>query len=129
MKVYWSGAALALMADVTLRERSGGAETLDTVLKRFQACCLPSPDVWTGPEFFAKLDSLIDEPVFMPLYRRYADTAGFPDTSDVFERLGLRVRDDEVSIRRSAELADIRLAITRMDTQAAQSRGRLAASD
>jgi hypothetical protein len=129
MKVYWSGAALALMADVTLRERSGGAETLDTVLQRLQACCLPSPDVWTGPEFFAKLDSLIDEPVFMPLYRRYADTAGFPDTSEVFERLGLRVSDDEVSIRRKAELADIRLAITRTDTQAARSRDRLAASD
>ena len=28
MKVYWSGAALALMADVTLRERSGGEESL-----------------------------------------------------------------------------------------------------
>jgi hypothetical protein len=129
MKVYWSGAALALMADVTLRERSNGAETLDTVLQRLQACCLPSADVWTGPEFFTKLDSLIDEPVFMPLYRRYADTAGFPDTSDVFERLGLRVSDDEVSIRRKAELADIRLAITRTDTQAARSRDRLAASD
>ena len=54
MKVYWSGAALALMADVELRERSGGRETLDTVLQRLQACCLPSPDVWTGPEFFSK---------------------------------------------------------------------------
>ena len=58
MKVYWSGAALALMADVTLRERSGGEESLDTVLKRFQECCLPSKDVWTGPEFFARLDTL-----------------------------------------------------------------------
>ena len=26
MRVYWSGAALALMADVELRRRSGGAE-------------------------------------------------------------------------------------------------------
>ena len=128
MKVYWSGAALALMADVALRERSGGEETLDKVLQRFQACCLPSPDVWTGPEFFSRLDSLIDEPVFMPLYRRYADTAGFPDTSEVFERLGLRVSDDEVSIRRKAELADIRSAITRTDTRAARSRDRLAAA-
>ncbi len=29
-------------------------------------------------QFFTKLDSLIDEPVFMPLYREYANTAGFP---------------------------------------------------
>jgi predicted metalloprotease with PDZ domain len=129
MKVYWSGAALALMADVQLRERSGGSKTLDSVLQRLQACCLPSPDVWTGPEFFTKLDSLIDEPVFMPLYRRYADTAGFPDTSEVFERLGLRVSDNKVSIRRKAELGDIRATITAMNQLAARRRGRLAAAD
>ncbi len=127
MKIYWSGAALALMADVTLRERSGGRESLDVVLDRFRSCCLPSQDVWTGPQFFAKLDSLISEPVFMPLYRRYADTAGFPDTSDVFERLGVRVHDDKVSFRRKAELQAVREAITRVDGPVAEQRGHLAA--
>jgi len=126
MKVYWSGAALALMADVTLRERSGGEETLDTVLQKFHDCCLPSRDVWTGPEFYRKLDSLIDEPVFMPLYRRYADTAGFPDTRDVFERLGIRVHDDKVSLRRKGELVSVREAIMRTDTPTARWRGQLA---
>jgi hypothetical protein len=58
MKVYWSGAALALMADVELRERSGGSETLDDVMARLQACCLPSDRVWSGPELFATRDSL-----------------------------------------------------------------------
>lgn len=126
MKVYWSGAAIALMADVTLRERSDGEETLDTVLQRFHECCLPSRDVWTGPEFFTKLDSLTAEPVFMPLYRRYADTAGFPDTSDVFARLGIGVEDDEVSLRQHGELVDIRQAITRTDRPTARWRGQLA---
>ena len=120
MKVYWSGAALALMADVTLRERSNGEESLDTVLQRLQACCLPSQDTWTGPEFFAQLDSLIDEPVFMPLYRRYADTVGFPDTSETFERLGLDVTNDWVSISRHAELGDLRADMTRMDMPTAR---------
>jgi hypothetical protein len=126
MKVYWSGAALALMADVTLRERTGGKESLDTTLKAFQECCLPSQDVWTGPEFFAKLDTLTSEPVFMPLYRRYADTAGFPDTSAYLERLGVRVKDGEVSLRRRAELTEIRQAITRTDMPTARWRGQLA---
>ena len=126
MKVYWSGAAIALMADVALRERSGGQESLDTVLERFQACCLPSQDVWSGPEFFNKLDSLAGEPVFMPLYRRYADTAGFPDVSEIFERLGLRVNNDEVSIRRKAELQAVRDAIVEASEPTAQWRGQLA---
>lgn len=126
MKVYWSGAALALMADVNLREHSGGEESLDTVLQKFQECCLPSRDVWTGPEFFQKLDTLASRPVFMPLYRRYADTAGFPDTSEYFERLGVRIKDDEVSLRRRAELVEVRQAITRTDMPTARWRGQLA---
>jgi hypothetical protein len=78
-KIYWSGAAIALLADVELRQRSGSRESLDVVLGRFQECCLPSRRRWSGTELFTQFDSLIDEPVFMPLYRRYADTRGFPE--------------------------------------------------
>jgi len=126
MKVYWSGAALALMADVTLRERSGGEETLDDVLDKFQSCCLPSDRVWTGKELFTKFDSLASAPVFMPLYKRHADTAGFPDTGDIFERLGLAVSDDIVRLRRNAELIAIRDSITKTDTVAAGRRQQIA---
>lgn len=126
VKIDWSGAALALMADVELRERSGGSETLDTVMARLQACCLPSDDVWSGPELFATLDSLTEYPVFMPLYRRYADTAGFPDVRLLYERLGLSIAHHEVRIRRSGELAQIRAAITAVDPQTARRREQLA---
>lgn len=81
-KIYWSGAAFALLADLRLRRLPGGEESLDTVLGRFQQCCLPSRNYWSGTRFFTKLDSLIDEPVFMPLYRQHADTPGFPDMDE-----------------------------------------------
>ena len=84
-KIYWSGAAIALLADVGLRERSGGAESLDVVLDRFQRCCLPSQRRWSGPELFAKFDSLIETPMFMPLYRQHADAAGFPDIESALQ--------------------------------------------
>ncbi len=128
MKVYWSGAAIALMADVRLRELSGGEATLDLVLDRLQGCCLPSDRVWSGPELFAKMDSLTDYPVFMKLYRRYADTAGFPDVRPLIERLGLSVSNGKVRLRRHAELADIRQAITETDAAAADWRHQLAAN-
>jgi hypothetical protein len=128
MKVYWSGAAIALMADVQLRENSGGTETLDDVLEKFQACCLPSDRVWSGPELFAQFDKLVSTPIFMSLYRRYANTAGFPDTSRVFERLGLTVTDGKVRIRRSAELRTIRDAILETDIAAASARDQLASN-
>ena len=128
MKVYWSGAAIALMADVRLRERSGGAESLDDILDKFQACCLPSDRVWSGPELFAQFDELASAPVFMPLYRRFADTAGFPDTSELFERLGLSVSDGRVRIRLLAELRAIRRSILETNDAAASWREQLAAN-
>lgn len=112
MKVYWSGASIALMADVELRERSGGAESLDTVLEQLQACCLPADRKWSGTELFEKLDTFLDEPLFMPLYRRYANTDGFPDARPLLKRLGVDVSGRRVRFDDDAELADIRKALT-----------------
>jgi hypothetical protein len=128
MKVYWSGAAIALLADVTLRELSGGTESLDTVLDQMQSCCLPSDRIWSGPELFAQMDTLTDFPVFGSLYRRYADTAGFPNTNDLFERLGLSVSDGKVKLRKHADLRDIRLAIVATETETSHLREKLAAN-
>lgn len=89
-KIYWSGAAIALLADIALREQSLGKESLDVILGRFQHCCLPSRRRWSGQEFFEKLDSLAMNPVFMPLYRRYADAPGFPDVDEALASPVLR---------------------------------------
>ena len=112
MKVYWSGAALALMADVELRRRSNGAESLDAVLGQFQRCCLPSQQSWTGEELFAAFDSFLQEPLFMNLYRLHADSAGFPDVRPLLQRLGVVVEQGEVSLDDDAELVEIRAALT-----------------
>lgn len=111
MKIYWSGAAIALMADVELRQRSGGSETLDSVLGRLQLCCVPSDRTWSGTELFRQLDALIDEPLFMPLYRRYANTAGFPDAHALLEQLGVDYARRRARLSDRAELADIRRQI------------------
>ena len=112
MKIYWSGAAIALLADIELRERSGGRESLDVALDRLQRCCLPSNRSWNGPTLFAKLDSLVDIPVFMPLYRKHADTAGFPDIRPALKRLGVAIENNSVRVLPHAELADLRIDIT-----------------
>ena len=112
MKVYWSGASLALMADVELRRRSGGEESLDTVLDDLQRCCLPSTRTWSGVELFQQLDTFLDEPLFMALYRKYADADDFPDARPVLKRLGVMRRGAGVLLDDDAELAAIRAAIT-----------------
>lgn len=112
MKIYWSGAAIALLADTALRERSGGKESLDVALGRLQHCCLPSRRTWSGPELFSRLDSLIAAPVFMPLYKRYANRAGFPDVGPILRRLGVEIDDDNARLVDSADLASMRNAIS-----------------
>jgi len=112
MKIYWSGASIALMADVELRRRSGGQESLDSVLGQLQQCCLPSSYAWSGVELFRKLDELLDEPLFLQLYRQYANADLFPDARPILVRLGVSVRDGQVVIDESAELSTVRDAIT-----------------
>jgi hypothetical protein len=117
MKIYWSGAALALMADVELRRRSKGAESLDTVLGQLQSCCLPSAASWSGEELFGKLDEFLQQPLFMDLYRQYADADGFPDARPLLARLGIGMQDGHLALQPDAELAYVRDAITRQATE------------
>ena len=111
MKVYWSGAAIALMADIELRQRSNGEESLDTVLGKLQACCLPSKRRWSGDALFKKLDSFLETPVFMPLYRQYANEEGFPDTGPLLAELGIELTDNGVVFDDGKSLSAIRRAI------------------
>jgi hypothetical protein len=112
MKVYWSGAAIALLADIELRKRSGGTESLDTVLGQLQACCLPARTQWSGKKLFRKLDSFLESPVFMPLYREYANAAGFPDITPVLVDLGIDVTGSDVTLRDDRPLTRIRTEIS-----------------
>jgi hypothetical protein len=88
-KIYWSGAAFFLLADVELRKRSGGRESLDTVLDRLGQCCLPTSRRWSGETLLSRLDSFLDEPLFEPLYERVADSPGFPDTAPALAEQGI----------------------------------------
>lgn len=111
MMIYWSGAAIALMADAELREKSGGRESLDSVLGRLQACCLPANDVWQGMELFARLDSLTDHKVFERLYRDYADSSGMPDMRALYSELGIDIANSRVRLNDNAPLAKVRRSI------------------
>lgn len=112
MKVYWSGAALALMADVELRRRSGGRDSLDTVLGDLGRCCLPSAHTWSGSELFSKLDEFLDKPLFVALYQRHANARTFPDARSLLTKLGVIVEEEQVRLDDEAEFAAIRTAIT-----------------
>ena len=90
MRVYWSGAAIALLADVELRRRSAGAQSMDTALAAFRGCCLPAERSWSARELMEKLDQLTGTAVFMDLYREHVEAQDFPDLTALYRELGLQ---------------------------------------
>jgi predicted metalloprotease with PDZ domain len=111
MKVYWSGTAIMLMADLHLRQLSNGTQSLDTALAALGGCCLDSPREWDGAELFAKLDALTGTTVFTSLLDKYVNSTQFPDLSSAYRELGLMPAVDGVSLVADAPFANLRDAI------------------
>jgi len=89
MRVYWEGAALLLLADQRLRQRSRGVQSLDRALERLQQCCLSADIGWDARELFAKLDELSGDSVFRELYEAHVGSPEFPRLAEAYRLLGL----------------------------------------
>ncbi len=111
MRVYWSGAALMLQADMQLRETSGGRQSLDTALQSLSYCCLENGRTWRAIEMFAKLDELTGTEIFSALYDEHVHAESFPDMRSTWKFLGVNTRRDQVSLIADAPLAEVRTSI------------------
>ena len=111
MKTYWGGAAVFMLADVELRAASGNQESLDAVLDRLQACCLPPQRRWDGRTFFRKLDELSPFPLFERLYDRHRTSRRFPDYAASLQDLSIRMDSGRIRLQNDAKLTDVRRAI------------------
>jgi predicted metalloprotease with PDZ domain len=94
MRVWWSGAAFALLADLELRRASGGARSLDWALAELRRRFGPFDRNWKAREVVDALDQVSGGRVFGDLYRRWLPSDRFPDLTDAYRRLGIEVVDD-----------------------------------
>lgn len=113
MRVYWSGAAIALIGDVNLRRRSQGAMSLDLVFDEIARCCLPSTRRWPARELLAKMDAIAGFEVFLPLYDRYVLQPTFPDLEETYRALGLRAQPRQLEFSGEKTARSLRTAIMR----------------
>lgn len=111
MRVYWSGAALMLQADIQLRETSGGRQSLDTALQSLWYCCLENGRTWRAREMFTKLDELTGTEIFSALYNKHVHAESFPDMRSTWKYLGVNTRRNRVSLTADAPLAEVRTSI------------------
>jgi len=113
MRVYWSGAAMLLLADKRLRETSDGAHSLDTALAALAECCMDDPgQVWRARDILRKLDELTGHQVFMNLYQQYAHSDRFPHVTADLRSLGVNERNGRVRLDDQAAQADLRRRLT-----------------
>ncbi|MEP7052947.1 MAG: hypothetical protein ABJB12_21455 [Pseudomonadota bacterium] len=108
-RVYWSGAALALLTDVAAR-RAGGT-TLDSALRSFAECCAASTQEWTAERVLAQLDAALGAPRFTRIEKIWLDRTDFPDVTRTLRALGIAPGADGQAIFSSAPDAALRDAL------------------
>lgn len=111
MRVYWSGAAISLLADYKLRKQSNNKQSLDSAMKSFKNCCLEFSRKWTSHEIMQKLDSLTNTDIFSTLNNQYLHSTKFPDLTEVYKEFGIYVKNNNVQLNSQARHISIREAI------------------
>jgi hypothetical protein len=112
-RVYWGGAAIALIADVALRE---AGSSLDAAMRHIQRCCRDTQRVWPAQQVLRAMDdsgpaTAAARPRLEALSGPILRSAGFPRLSAIYRKLGVVVVDGDPKLDESASLAKIRRAI------------------
>ncbi|WMN60194.1 hypothetical protein NI389_01860 [Pseudoalteromonas xiamenensis] len=76
-RVYWSGAAFFLEADLALREKNN--KTLVEVIQNYQNCCRKKSD--SAAHFIEALDAISQSAIFSTLFAKYRNRQDFPIVS------------------------------------------------
>jgi predicted metalloprotease with PDZ domain len=110
-RVYWAGAAIALLADLELRRLSGGRTTLDDMMRLLQR----EPGRGAGLFAAGDLVAFFGERTATDTVRRIAEThlarSAFPDLTAALDWLGVSWDGETLILRDDAPGAAVRDAI------------------
>jgi hypothetical protein len=112
-RVYWAGAAIALMADVELRRRSDGKVSLDRVLAALTRDRVGAMRGVSADELVRAIDERAGMPVFQEITARYLARPDepLPDLRALYRQLGLLDDGDALAAPHPAPLGWVRTAI------------------
>jgi hypothetical protein len=110
-RTYWGGGLFWLLADVTLRQRSGGTRSVDDVLRALVHSGGNVESRWEMDEVLRVTDAAAGTPVFSELFRSMAEAPGAPDLDALWKRLGISLERGRVVYDDGAPLASVRRAL------------------
>ncbi len=110
-RVYWAGAAVALLIDVELRRVSKGKRSLDDVIRwwREQHGGMLRPH--RGVDLFRAVDRWLGGPLCSRIAEACLAERSFPEVEAVYKQLGLEAATGRIVLNDSAPLAAQRRAI------------------
>jgi predicted metalloprotease with PDZ domain len=111
-RTYWGGALYCLVADVTIRERTGNTRSLDDVIRAIGKTGETDDIHWSTHQFLEAGRDATGTSVLSELFAQLADQPGTVSLSELFARLGVTVHGESVVFDDAAPLARIRRAIT-----------------
>jgi hypothetical protein len=111
-RTYWGGALFCLLADIEIRERTGGKRGLVDAFRGILAVGGNDQVDWPIERAFAAGDKAIGVPVLTELYRKMKDAPVSPDLDALWRGLGIIVRNGTMQLDDKAPRAAIRRAIT-----------------
>ena len=116
-RVYWGGAIFCLLADVAIRERTGGKRSLDDALRAVVAAGGHVGARWPVSRVIAVGDAATGVPVLAELYASLGQRCGAVDLAATWQSLG--VVPDGLSVRfdERAPRAWIRRAIVALPSK------------
>lgn len=112
-RTYWGGALFCLLADIEIRERTGGRHSLRDALRGVLAAGGDTRSVWSIERFVAVGDRAVGVPVLEELHDKMGASAAPVDLAALWRKLGVQPRGPSVRFDPHAPLAALRRQITR----------------
>ena len=112
-RTYWGGALFCLVADVTIRERTGNRAGLQDALRAIARDSGGMTARWPIGRVLAAGDAATGTRVLRELYDAWREQPAAPDLAALWQRLGVEVAGDSIRLSSEAPAAGIRAAITR----------------
>lgn len=110
-RTYWGGALFCLLADLEIRERTGGRRGLVDALRGILAAGGNDQVDWSIERAFLEGDRAVGVPVLEELYRSMKDAPVAPDLDALWRGLGIAVQHGALDFDDHAPRAALRRAI------------------
>jgi predicted metalloprotease with PDZ domain len=97
MRVYWGGAAIAMLLDVELRRSTNGAKSLDDAMREIHRAFAGRGVEVSAAEILSHLDKWLGRPLFSETARPLLASKEFPAVDEALARFGVVVEHGDVT--------------------------------